>query len=120
MNDPDPNSLADIETEIRRIMRQCHTVTDEVKERGQRAAEAERDYKVKFAQTMLQAEGPMDLRKATAEVACADELLEYKMSANLFVSARDASETHRRRLEAARTMCANIRALVGGATGFGG
>jgi hypothetical protein len=119
-SDPDPHSLADIERTIAGLMRDVARATDEVHHRAQAAARAEVTYRVKFAQQMLQAEGSMDLRKAAAEVACEKELGERKMAEALLMSAQEAGRSHRARLDAARTVCANVRASLGTATGFGG
>lgn len=118
--DPDPSSQADVERLIFDLMKAVGKVTVEVGKRAATAAEAETDYRIRYAQEMLKAEGPMELRKAQAEVACSDLLRARKTADALLMSAREAGQNARSRLDAARTLATSLRAAMGAATGFGG
>lgn len=120
IGDVDPMSQAQIEATLLDLMAKAQHVTVEVGQRARAHAEADTAYRVKFAHEMLKADGPMDLRRAQAEVACAAELAERKMSEALLLSAREAGNNVRARLEAARSLCSNIRSAVAHPTGMGG
>ena len=117
--DIDPNSQADIERLVLDLIDKCAHATIEVGKRSRDAAEKEATYRVKFAREFLKAEGSMDLRRQTAELACGDELHARKMAEGLLLSAQEAGRNARARLDAARSLLANIRAAVSNATGYG-
>lgn len=117
--DLDPMAQADVERLIHQLMGKASEVTVEVGRRARAAAEAETDYRIKYAKEFLQANGSVEARKATAEVACADELRARKMADALLLSAREAGLNARARLDAARTIASNIRSAVTNATGYG-
>lgn len=118
--DIDPTSQDDIEHEVLRLMKKCSEVTVEVGKRARAAGKAEADYRVAFAQAFLRAEGPMDLRREKALLECGDLLHERKMAEGLLLSAQEAGRNARARLDAARSLLANIRAAVTNASGYGG
>ncbi len=117
--DPDPMAQHDVEAAIHNLCAAVGRVTVEVGERARRAAQAEVAYKVKYARVFLEAEGTMDERRQTAELACADELRERKTADALLLSAQEAGRNHRARLDAMRSLAANVRSAVTNATGVG-
>lgn len=117
--DINPLSQLQIETQILDLMGKAQKVTVEVGERARAAAKAETEYRVKYAQQFLQAEGTMELRRHTAEVACADELAARKTAEALLLSAQEAGRNVRARLEAVRSLAANVRGAVANPTGVG-
>lgn len=118
--DLDPTSQADIEALVLDLIKACSRTTVEVGTRARAAAEAETTYRVKFAKEFLQADGSMELRKQTAELACAEELHDRKLSDGLLTSAIEAGRNARARLDAARSLLANIRSAITLASGMGG
>ena len=118
--DIDPNSQADIERLVLDLIQKCSHATVEVGKRAQASAEAESKYRVAYAKAFLQAEGAMDLRTQAATLAVGDLLFDRKMAEGLLLSAQEAGRNARARLDAARSLLANIRAAVSNATGYGG
>lgn len=118
--DADPLSQHDIENTIEALMRAAQRVTIEVGRRATAAAEADTAYKIKRAKELLAADGTQEVRKAKAEVACADELAAKNTAEGLLLSAREAGLNVRARLAAAQTLAANIRTAVAYPTGQGG
>lgn len=118
--DPDPMAQADVERLISQLMSAAGKVTVEVGERARAAAEADTTYRVAYAKAFLAAEGPVAVREATATVACEKELHDRKLADGLLLSAQEAGRNARARLEAARTLCANLRDSIAHATGYGG
>lgn len=120
IGDVDPLSQAQIEATLLDLMAAAQKVTVEVGRRARAHAEAETAYRVKFAQEFLRAGGSMDLRRYTAEAACAGELAARKETEALLLSAQEAGRNVRARLEAARSLCSNVRTAAAHATGMGG
>lgn len=119
MNDIDPMSQLHVEATILDLMDKASQVTVEVGKRSRAAAKAETEYRVRFAQEFLRAEGPMEVRRHTAEAACADLLAARKEADALLMSAQEAGRNARSRLDAARTLASNVRSAVANPSGFG-
>lgn len=117
--DADPLSQLDIEEQIMGLVRAAQRVTMEVGERARAAAEADAAYKVKRAKEFLRAEGSVAVREAAADVACADEYQAKKLADGLLLSATEAGRNVRARLDAMRSLCANVRDAVANPTGRG-
>lgn len=118
--DIDPMSQHDIEDTIASLMRAAQRVTIEVGERSRAAADADADYKIAHAKALLEAEGTVAEREARALLACADEYRERRTAEALLLSAQEAGRNVRARLEASRSLAANIREAVANPTGVGG
>lgn len=118
--DLDPTSQTDIEALVLDLIKACGRATVEVGNRARAAAEAETEYRVGYAKAFLQAEGAMDLRTQTAVLSVGDLLHDRKMAEGLLLSAQEAGRNARARLDAARSLLANIRAAVSYASGVGG
>jgi hypothetical protein len=93
-------------------------VTVEVGQRARAAGAADAAYKVKRSQEFLRAEGSVAVREATAD-ACADEYAAKKQADALLLSAQEAGRNVRARLEAMRSLAANVRDAVANPTGRG-
>lgn len=119
MTDIDPLSQLAVEQQIMELVRAAHRVTVEVGQRARAAAEADAVYKVKRSQEFLRAEGSVAVREATADVACADEYAAKKQADALLLSAQEAGRNVRSRLEAMRSLAANVRDAVANPTGRG-
>jgi len=117
--DVDPMSQLEVERQIMELVRAAHKVTVEVGQRARAAGAADAAYKVRRAQEFLRAEGSVAVREATAEVACADEYQAKKMADGLLLSAQEAGRNVRARLDAMRSLCANVRDAVANPTGRG-
>lgn len=117
--DIDPMSQHAIEATIIDLMRAAQRVTIEVGQRARAAGEADAAYKVKRAQAFLRADGTVAEREAHADVACAEEYAARKQAEALLLSAREAGLNVRSRLEAARSLAANVRTAVANPTGVG-
>jgi hypothetical protein len=118
--DIDPTNMVNVEELIFKLMKRSSWVTKEVRRCAEAAAEAETAYRVAYAKAFLRADGPVAEREAKATEACETELSDRKMADALLLSAQEAGRNVREQLQAARTLCANLRAAVGNATGMGG
>lgn len=105
-------SQAQVEAEIMRISALAEKATYEIAKRAQRAAEANRVYKREHAKAYLRAQGPVEERKAQADVEC-DELYGEKTGSEaVLLSAQEAGRNYRAQLDSLRSVNANLRPLV--------
>jgi len=91
-----------------RLAEHVHAVEvaiDEAKEAAQRYATADQGYKKAHATAFVQAEGAMDLRKATADEAAADARFELKEAESLWSVAMENARARRAILSAFQTWC---------------
>lgn len=110
-----PLSQADVESEIFRLSALCEKATQEVRRRGEAAANARTEYKIAFAQARLKATGKtVGEREDRATVETANLLREHELTQALFESAREAGRNYRAQLEGLRSINANLRPLVSG------
>lgn len=107
-----PISPVHVEQEIQRLSARLEAFTDEIAERAQAAAEADANYKRDHAKAFLAADGPVDARKATADVDCAELYKERRVSEALLLSAQEACRNIRAQLDALRSINANVRHQV--------
>lgn len=114
--------LAEIESEIRRLVAKLEKVTQAVRERGEAAAVADTAYDIAYSQAFLLAkEGKLagqesrasDLAaKAHAVVVAQRELTERNITQAVYESAREAARNIRSQLDALRSINTNTRALT--------
>ena len=73
------------------------------------AARADHAYKVAHAAALLDAEGPMELRKAAATLAASDELVAKEVAEATRDAQKELILAIRLRMDGLRTVSANIR-----------
>lgn len=110
----DPQTLNPIlvQAEIMRFVGLLETATTAVAKRGRAAAEADANYKIAFAQAVLQTEGTVAERDAMATVATQDEYRAKRAAEAVLEAAKEASRNMREQLGALRTVAANLRDLL--------
>ena len=95
-------------------------LTDDYGKLADRAANAEADYRLRFASTLIRlkdggSEGKRmtdKMAEAQASVRAAEELRAYKITAASLDASRQALTAHRARLDALRTLAASARSLT--------
>ena len=122
MSDSNVVGLAEIESEIRRLVSMLEDVTHAVRRRGEAAASADTAYDIAYSQAFLLAkEGKLpgqDARasdqaaKAHAVVVASRELTERNITQAVYESAREAARNIRSQLDALRSINTNTRALT--------
>lgn len=107
-----------IEDAIVALSDRLEEITDEYATASDDAAEAEAEYRLRYYRTFLQHKDGVtngkrgesdETCKGRAIVANEDVLRDYKLTAARAESLRQALYTHQRRLEALRTLAANVR-----------
>ena len=110
-----PLTQADIEAEIMRLSSELEDETERYAVLSTDAAEAEADYKYAAAQRhMLMVDRhpkmPANQRERLIDSACDAEYRHYKLSAAKLDATKQALLSLRARLDATRTLSANVRA----------
>lgn len=111
-NPPEPITQVRVEREITRLSRRLEEFTDEIAERATASAQADVAYRREHAKAFLTAEGPMDVRKATADLAVTVLYGERRAAEALLLSAQEACRNLRAQLDALRSINANVRHQV--------
>lgn len=114
--------LAEIESEIWRLVGKLEDVTKAVRQRGEAAAYADTTYDIAYSQAFLLAkEGKLagqearasdQAAKAHAVVVASKELTDRNISQALYESSREAARNIRSQLDALRSINTNTRALT--------
>lgn len=108
----------DIEDEIQRLSDRLEELTDTYAVATDEAAVAEAEYRLAFWQTFLRhKDGVTDGKRGESDKTCegratiaaADKFRRYKVTAARAESVKSATYTTRTRLEALRTLAANVR-----------
>ena len=112
---------AEVEAGIADTVERLDALTAEYGAAADHAAESEHLYRTKRNRALVQeahdprplpngAKTTADYREAQAELAAADEAYVYRMADARLRTLREALTTHRARLDALRTLSANVRA----------
>lgn len=119
MSDLDPMAQIEVESEIRRLVKELADITRDVAESSTNEAQARVTFKTMYAQAYLSAKGTVDERRAKAqdEAEVAFEELEFAQAAAR--AAQEAGRNVRCSLDAMRTLAANVRSSVQHSTGEG-
>lgn len=110
----------EVEQSIVQISDELARLTEEYASLAESAAEAEADYRHRYFTTIIRLKDTASARltdkeaEARATVAAAAELRTYKLTGARLDAAKQALTTHRTRLDALRTLNANLRSTVGG------
>lgn len=110
---------AQVESGIQDIVERLDDLTHEYATASDHAAESEHVYRIKRARGIVAMAGELmpggtkstaDWREAQADIIAADEGYVYRMADARLRALREALSTHRARLDALRTLSANVRA----------
>lgn len=104
-----PVTQVDVEVEILRFVDMLEQETDAFAGRARDAAEAEANYKGKWASEYLKADGTEKKRAAVADVKCHDLYFKRKLAEGLKEATKESCSSMRAQLDALRTLSANIR-----------
>ena len=100
----------DVETEIERLSAQLEDATTEFANISDEAAEAELNYKLARAKHYLTADGPNQThRDAAALLRSEDEYRRHQIAEGRLRAQSELLRTLRARLDALRTLAANVR-----------
>lgn len=110
-------SQGEVEDQILNISDAIETETERYAGLADAAASAEADYKLRYAETVVRiadSHGRMSIpeRAARAELAAAEELRRYKIMEARRQASKEALLSLRARLDALRSLSANIRAAT--------
>jgi chromosome segregation ATPase len=123
MPDLNPLSQHEVETEIRRLSDRLTFLTQHQATIAREAAQADVDYKLKHARTLLELRGhggTVGEKEAQVLQICSQEYENAKIAEAVWKADQEAGRNLRSQLDALRTIAANIRDQVYHAVGRGG
>lgn len=91
------------------ISKEIEKKADEIQALDEKATRSRAKYRSLYAHSFLNAEGSMDVRRYTADLATADALLEAELDDQVLRAAREAMKVLRDRLEIGRSLSAVMR-----------
>lgn len=91
------------------LSRQMYAKVRELRELGEKAAEAKKDAKVAYAKAFLSAEGPMDIRKQIAELDAAAAKFTADAAEQEVAACKEALKSMHAAVDIARTLSATTR-----------
>lgn len=107
----------DLEAEILRICGRMETDIDLLVTLGEQRAEAEAEYKYRHARAMMDQEAigkvPVATKEAFAHLRASDQFKTWKLLEAREKATQQSLLASRSRLDAMRTICANVRAIGG-------
>lgn len=101
-----------VESKLRAVINAMDEAVDSLHDLSIEAAEAEVDHKVAWAKELLTAVGPMDVRKATAEVACEVLFRRRRIAEAVRDACQERNRSLRSELSALQSLAANVRELA--------
>lgn len=117
---PQVLSQHDIEQQIVQISDRLDELTHDYAAMCDEAGEAEAEYRLRYYNTIMRLKDAGDRKmtdkeaEARATSAAASEFRNYKITAAKVEATKQALSTHRSRLDALRTLAANVRAVTTG------
>lgn len=110
-----PLIQVDIEAGMLRICDQLEQLTEELSRVSAERAEAEAEYKHRYSRALVEQTGkvPVSTKEAVAHMKATNSFREWKILEAREKSTQQALFTHRSRLDALRTISANVRASGG-------
>lgn len=105
----EPITPASIVATLTRIGHDLDEKADEVAQLDEDFVRLKGGYKRQFAQSFLSTPGSNDVRRYTAELECADLLLEQELAEQVLRAARESLRVLRDRLEIGRSLSALLR-----------
>lgn len=105
----------DLETEMMRICSRMETDIDLLADLSTQRAEAESAYKYKYSRALIETTEKMAvaIKDALAHLRASDDFRQWKLLEGREKATQQSLIASRSRLDAMRTICANVRAVGG-------
>ncbi len=103
----------ELQTEMVRLSRQLDKGVEYLTTAAQDFATADAAYKRVRAQAFLEADGAMDMRSATADLAAAKERFDVKLADGMRQAALEAVRSRRQQISALQSLAGAMRAEAG-------